>query len=174
MGVNSLNNASPWAITGWIIAGFGLLGVLLRQVGPWRKQLSDAEDNIRIELHSQIDGLKKEIDKERLEHATEMRAFNLERDDLVDRVGRMERLYTRQQLRHNAERALDRHRLNNINACFDALLLLLKANPDKSREAVVMIEEMRAKQLVAEAEEKAIIRAAEIEANEVETDHDGN
>lgn len=177
MGVSGLENNS-WSfvgvITTAIIAGFGLLGVLLRQVGPWRKQLSEAEDNFRKELHDQVEALKDEILKERIEHATEMRAFNLERDDLVDRVGKMERQYIRQQLRHNAERALDRHRLNNINACFDALLLLLKANPDKSAEAVVMIEDMRARQIVAEAEEKAIIRAAEIEANEVEADHDGN
>jgi hypothetical protein len=49
----------------------------------------------------------------------------------------------------------------------------LKANPDKSAEAVKMIEEMRATQLVAEAEEKAIITAAELRAGEAEHDHDG-
>lgn len=177
MGVNGLENNS-WSfvgvITTAIVAGFGLLGVLLRQVGPWRKQLSEAEESFRAELNTQIAALKEDILKERLEHATEMRAFNLERDHLNDRVAKMEKQYTRQQLRHNAERALDRHRLNNINACFDALLLLLKAAPEKSQESVTMIEEMRAKQLIAEAEEKAIIRAAEIEANEYENDHDGN
>lgn len=58
----------------------------------------------------------------------------------------------------------------DVTQCFDALLLLIKANPDKAGEVVVMIEEMRAKQLVAEAEEKAIIRAAEIAADEAELD----
>lgn len=151
-----------------------LVTMLLRQVGPWRKQISDAESTIRTELHEQINELKAEMHKERLEHATEMRAFNLERDEMGDRLARMEKQLSRQQIRHNAERALDRHRLNNINACFDALLLLLKANPEKSADAVKMIEDMRAKQLLAEAEEKAIIRAAEIKAEEGEQDHDGN
>lgn len=170
----ALENQSPWGITGWVVGAIALLGIILRQVGPWRKQISEAEDNIRKELHDQIEAFKADLLKERLEHATEMRAFNLERDEMGDRLFKLERLLTRQQLRHNAERALDRHRLNNINACFDALLLLLKANPDKSAEAVVMIEEMRAKQLIAEAEEKAIIRAAELKADEAEQDHDGN
>lgn len=161
-------------VAGVWLAALGILGLLLRQVGPWRKQVSDAESDLRTELHAQLDELKKQVEKERLEHATEMRAFNMERDELNDRFALLEKAFSRQQIRHNAERALDRHRLNNINACFDALLLLLKASPEKAGEAVAMIEDMRAKQLVAEAEEKAIIRAAEIKANEVENDHDGN
>jgi regulator of replication initiation timing len=163
-----------WTVAGVWVAAIGLIGILLRQIGPWRQQVSDTESTIRKELHDQIEALKADIQRERLEHATEMRAFNLERDELNDRLAIIERKFERQQVRHNAERALDRHRLNNINACFDALLLLLKANPDKAGEAVKMIEEMRAKQLLAEAEEKAIIRAAEIKADDTETDHDGN
>lgn len=155
-----------WSVAGWGVGLVALVSMLLRQVGPWRKQISDAESTIRTELHEQLTQLKDDIQRERLEHATEMRAFNLERDDMGDRLARMEKLMTRQQIRHNAERALDRHRLNNINACFDALLLLLKANPDKSADAVKMIEEMRAKQLIAEAEEKAIITAAELRAGD--------
>jgi ABC-type multidrug transport system fused ATPase/permease subunit len=163
-----------WSAAGWGVALVALIGLLVRQIGPWRKQISEAEETIRRELHEQIDAFKEEIRKERLEHATEMRAFNLERDEMGDRLARMEKTLSRQQIKHNAERALDRHRLNNINACFDSLLMLLKANPEKSSEAVQMIEDMRAKQLLAEAEEKAIIRAAEIRADELEADHDGN
>lgn len=163
-----------WSFAGWGVGLIALVSMLLRQVGPWRKQISDAESTIRTELHEQIAELKNDIQNERLIHATEMRAFNLERDEMGDRLARMEKLLSRQQIRHNAERALDRHRLNNITACFDALLMLLKANPEKSTEAVKMIEDMRAKQLLAEAEEKAIIRAAEIKAEEGEQDHDGN
>lgn len=132
------------------------------------RQIEIAEaDLIRKELREQIQA-------ERLEHSTEMRALNLERDDMNARLSKMEKLLGRQQLRHNAERSLDRHRLNNINQCFDALLLLLKANPNKVSEAIAMVEDMRAKQLLAETEEKAIIRAAEITADECEVDHDGN
>jgi hypothetical protein len=170
---------------GWLVAAMALVGLVVRMIGPWRKQITDSEEKIRKELHDQIDALRAQmaaadalyrdqLATERERYDTELRAFNLERDDMGDRLARMEKAFDRQQIRHNAERALDRHRLNNINACFDALLLLLKANPDKAQEAVVMIEEMRAKQILAEAEEKAIIRAAEIQADEVECDHDGN
>lgn len=157
-----------WSVAGWGVGLIALVSMLLRQVGPWRKQISDAENTIRAELHEQINQLKDDMQRSRLEHATEMRAFNLERDEMGDQLARMEKMLSRQQIRHNAERALDRHRLNNITACFDSLLMLLKANPDKSTEAVKMIEDMRAKQLLAEAEEKAIITAAEIRANETE------
>ena len=163
-----------WSSAGWGVALVALVTMLLRQIGPWRKQISESEHNIRTELHEQIREFKDDMQRERLEHATEMRAFNRERDEMGDRLYMMEKKFARQQIRHNAERALDRHRLNNINTCFDALLLLLKANPDKSTEAVKLVEEMRATQLLAEAEEKAIIRAAEIAADETEEDHDGN
>jgi ABC-type multidrug transport system fused ATPase/permease subunit len=162
-----------WAAAGWVVAIATLLGVIIRQIGPWRRQISEAEEGIRKELHEQIDAFKEEIRKERLEHATEMRAFNLERDEMGDRLAKMEKMLSRQQIRHNAERALDRHRLNNITACFDSLLMLLKANPEKSSQAVKMIEDMRAKQILAEAEEKAIIRAAEIRAEEAEFEPEG-
>lgn len=164
---------SLWSVAGWGVALVTLVSLLVRQIGPWRKQISDAENNIRNELHGQVAELREEMRKERLEHSTEMRAFNLERDEMADRLALMERKLSRQEIRHNAERALDRHRLNNITACFDALLMLLKANPDKSAEAVKMIEDMRAKQLIAESEEKAIIRAAEIKAESFDSESDG-
>lgn len=123
---------APWTVAGiWVLA-LTTLGLLIRQIGPWRKQISEAEDHLRA--------------------------------DLLKRVGKLERTLERQRARHDAERSLDRHRLNNITQCFDALLLLIKSNPDKAAEAVALIEELRAKQIVAETEEKAIIRAAEIAA----------
>jgi 7,8-dihydro-6-hydroxymethylpterin-pyrophosphokinase len=120
------------------IAALSFIGLLIRQIGPWKRQVSEAEEHLR--------------------------------NDLLRRVEKLERTLDRERTRHNAERALDRHRLNNVTQCFDALLLLIKANPDKAGEVVVMIEEMRAKQLIAEAEEKAIIRAAEIAADETEAE----
>lgn len=132
---------------------------------------------LRSELHVQLEELRAHVRDERLAHATEMRAFNLERDEMGDRLAKMERQLNRQQLRHNAERALDRHRLNNIQQCFGALLMLLKANPEdpsKVKEAIAMVESMRDKMILAETEEKAIIRAAEIAVDEGECDHDAN
>jgi hypothetical protein len=118
------------------------MGIIVRQVGPWKKQAAEAEQRLR--------------------------------EDLIKRVEKLERSLDRERIRHNAERALDRHRLNNVTQCFDALLMLIEMNPEKSAEAVVRIKKMRATQVLAEAEEKAIIRAAEIEADEREADHDGN
>jgi uncharacterized membrane protein YheB (UPF0754 family) len=173
-----IENNPTWAITGWVVAGLGFFGLIIRSIGPWRKQISETEERLRKELS---DALATEratnaatLATERAAHAAELRQHALERDEMGDRIDKLERMLDRQQIRHNAERSLDRHRLNNINQCFDALLLLLKANPEKSAEAVTMIEEMRAKQLVAEAEEKAIIRAAEIARDDGENDHDGN
>lgn len=117
---------------GVVVAALSLFGLLIRQIGPWRKQVTEVEEHLR--------------------------------SDLLRRVERLERTLERERARHNAERSLDRHRLNNVTQCFDALLLLIKADPEKAGEAVALIEELRAKQIVAEAEEKAIIRAAEIAA----------
>lgn len=156
------NQGWGWAVIGGALVG--LISLIIRSIGPWRKQISDAENNIRTELHDQITALKDEIQNERMIHATEMRAFNLERDEMGDRLAKMEKMLSRQQIRHNAERAIYRHKFKNIAAAFDAMLLLLEMNPDRAPEIVEKIKEMRAKQLLAEAEEEAIIRAAEIKA----------
>lgn len=120
---------------GWTAAGawasfIALLGIIIRQVGPWRKQSIDAEQRLR--------------------------------DDLLKRVEKLEKTLDRERARHNAERALDRHRLNNVGQCFDAMLLMLKAAPEKAAEIVRHIEGMRARQIESEALEKAAIHAAEL------------
>lgn len=117
-----------------IIAALSLLGLLIRQIGPWKQQA----DRVAAEL----------------------------RNDLLRRVEKLERTLDRERVRHNAERALDRHRLNNVTACFDAMLLLLELNPDRAPEIVGKIKDMRARQMMSEAEEKAIISAAAIAADQ--------
>lgn len=126
----------------FVVGALSLLGIIIRQILPWRRQVDEVAQHLR--------------------------------DDLLRRVEKLERTLERERLRHNAERALDRHRLNNVTACFDAMLLLLEMNPGRATEIVVKIKEMRATQILAESEEKAIIRAAEIAADEHEADHDGN
>lgn len=123
-------NAPGWAVFG--IAVLALLGVIVRQIVPWRKQAAEAEARLR--------------------------------DDLIRRVERLERQIDRERTKHEAERALGRHELKNINQCFDALLLLIEMAPERAAESVAKIKEMRAGQVQAEAKEKAIIRAAEIAA----------
>lgn len=131
-----LSVQSPWTAGGVLVIAFSMLGLLIRQIGPWKKQVSEAEDHIR--------------------------------SDLIRRVERLERTLDSERAIHKAERSLDRHRLNNVTQCFDALLLLIEMAPERASEAVQKIKEMRAAQLRAEAEEKAVIRAAEIAAAEVE------
>jgi hypothetical protein len=84
------------------------------------------------------------------------------RDDLLRRVEKLERELDRKEVRHQAERSLDRHKLNNVSQCFDAMIIMLEAAPEKVAEIVVRIKEMRKRQLEAEAIEKATIHAAEI------------
>jgi uncharacterized membrane protein YccC len=136
------NGAQQLTMAGVWIAAIGIVGLLIRQIMPWRRQVSADEQTLRA--------------------------------DLLRRVERLEQTLDRERLRHNAERALDRHRLNNITQCFDAMLMLIETTPERASEIVTKIKEMRAVQMKAEAQEKAIIRAAEIEADEREADHDGN
>jgi hypothetical protein len=39
-----------WTIAGFWMAVLAFFGVLLRQIGPWRKQISDLEERLRLEL----------------------------------------------------------------------------------------------------------------------------
>lgn len=167
-------NESNWTLIGIWTAALSFFGLLLRQIGPWRKQINDSEERIRKELHEQIDALRLQIKEERDTHALEMRAFNRERDEMGDRISILERRLVRQQQRHSAERALSRHQITNITQCFDAVILLIETNPERSPEIIIKVKAMRATQIIAEAEEKAAIRCAEIAIDEGENDHDGN
>lgn len=86
------------------------------------------------------------------------------RADLMRRIRKLERDIESERAIHKAEQSLDRHMLGNITACFDAMLMLVEMNPDRAPEIVAKVKEMRAGQMKAEAEEKAIIRAAVIAA----------
>lgn len=122
----SLTTAGIW------VAAIGLVGILIRQIGPWNRQAHQAEVQLR--------------------------------NDLMRRVRRLESGIERERTIHKAEIQMDRHRLNNITGCFDALLLLIEMAPEKAAESVRRIKEMRSRQMGDEAAEKATIRAAEITA----------
>ena len=125
---------------GWTAAGawgsfLVLIGIIIRQIGPWRKQSIDAAQTFRDELLHRIEKLEADLEASRNREAAA-------------------------RARHEAERALDRHRLNNVTQCFDAMILLLESSPERASEIVVRIKEMRAEQIKAEALEKAAIHAA--------------
>jgi hypothetical protein len=114
-----------WGAAGAWASFLALCAVIVRQVGPWRKQSIDAEKSFR--------------------------------DDLINRVTRLEQTLERERVYRDAERAVDRHRLNNVTQCFDAVMMMLKASPDRATDIIVHIEKMRAEQLKAEAIEKSAI-----------------
>lgn len=127
---------APSSLAGWTttagvwIAALTLLGILIRQVVPWRKQESDSEAQFRDALIRRVEGLEGKIE--------------------------------RQEARHRAEQGLSNHKLRNMTACFDAMLLMLEMTPERGPEIVTKIKAMRADQMRAEAREAAIIRAADI------------
>lgn len=79
-----------------------------------------------------------------------------------DRIERLEVLLTQKDKQHDAERAADRHRINNLSQCLDALLLLIEQDPAKAAQAAAKVRGMRADQLQRENAERATIRAAAI------------
>jgi hypothetical protein len=90
------------------------------------------------------------------------------RDALIARVEKLEAKIDRQQVRYEAELSLGNHKFRNVTACFDAMLMMLEMNPDRVPEIVAKIKEMRSSQMIAEAQEKAIIRATSIGPEEDE------
>lgn len=85
------------------------------------------------------------------------------REALIQRVERLEQRLDRQQIRHDAEKRLLTHKLRNMTANFDSMLMMLEMNPDRGPEIVAKIKEQRARQMLAEAKESAIIYAAELQ-----------
>jgi hypothetical protein len=121
---------SGFATAGIWVAAIGIIGVFLRQIGPWKKQANDAEARLR--------------------------------DDLIRRVEKLEDRLDRQQIRHEAEKRLLTHKLRNMTANFDSMLMMLELSPERGPEIVKAIKKHRADQMVAEAQESAIVSVAEL------------
>ena len=79
------------------------------------------------------------------------------RDDLLTRVEKLEQQLETERLRHEADQTINRHRLNHVTQCLDALLMLIEQDPTKAAEAAARIRMMRAEQAKTEAIEKAMI-----------------
>jgi outer membrane murein-binding lipoprotein Lpp len=50
-----------------VVAVIGLFGLIIKQIGPWRKQTTDAEGLLREKLSARVDGLEKQVDALRAE-----------------------------------------------------------------------------------------------------------
>jgi len=80
---------------------------------------------------------------------------------LEERAEEMESMRTRL-AKLEAERMVDRHKLNNVTQCLEALLLMIELDPERAKEAAAKVKAMRADQQVAEAAESGAIHAAAI------------
>lgn len=126
-------SAPGWAVIG--VAFLVLLGVIARQIVPYRKQAADAEAKLRDDLIRRVEDLEKTL-------------------------GRQTAKMERQERRHAAEQRIANHSYKNVNAAFDAMLMMLKMSPDRVPEIIAEIEKMRTRDLLAEAKEKAVLIAA--------------
>lgn len=88
-------------------------------------------------------------------------ANDREKSLLEERAAEMTKMRERLE-KLEAERTVDRHRLNNVTQCLDALLMLLEVAPDRAADHVAKIKKMRTDQMNAEALEKGAITGAGI------------
>lgn len=123
-----------------------LVGLLIRQVGPWRKQATDEQQHFMSALTVRLDKVEKQLATERKLHFIEVR---------------------RLEARTAAQRSLDRHKFNNSEACLDALLRILELSPEKAPEAARRAREQRSEQRLAENMESVAIHKAEMIAVEM-------
>jgi hypothetical protein len=80
---------------------------------------------------------------------------------LAERAAEMEAMRKRM-AKLEAERAVDRHKLNNVTQCLDALIMMIEMDPEKAKEAATRVKAMRESQMKTEALEKAAVHRAEI------------
>jgi hypothetical protein len=119
---------------------------LIRTRVPMRKMKLEADEKLRDDLMERLREVESAADK---------------------RVQALEAKLEANDADCDAKLAVLRHRVNNVTTCLDAILLLIEAAPDKAAEHVGKIKEMRARQEVAEATEKATLGAAKITAAKV-------
>lgn len=83
-------------------------------------------------------------------------AVERESNLLEERAEEMKQMRQRLSL-IEAELRFERHKNNNLEACLQSLLMLLKQDPSKADEAAQLVMDLRAKQVADEVREKAAI-----------------
>lgn len=140
-------SAVPVVVSGWSWTA-ALMGVANLLIGGLLVQIIRTRPTL------------KKIANEREANLLTERAAEMER--MGERIAALEAQLEQQRTRHEAERALDRHRLNNMDQCLNYLFMVFEKMPEKVPEAMAAVKDMRADQLKAEALEKAAIHAAAI------------
>ncbi len=75
-----------------------------------------------------------------------------------DTIAKLEARLDAKDIQHEAERAYDRHRINNLAASLNAFFILVKRHPDDAAGAAEEVEAMRARQLEDEKRESIALR----------------
>lgn len=148
------SSAIPVAVQGWSWTA-ALMGVANLLIGGLLVQIVRTRPTL------------KKIANEREANLLTERAAEMER--MGERIEALEAQIEQQRARHEAERALDRHRLNNMDQCLNYLFMVFEKMPEKVPEAMAAVKDMRARQLETEALEKATIHAVEIKKAEGKT-----
>ena len=129
--------AFTWSAAGAWATCFTLIGLIIRQVGPWRKQSIDAEQAFR-------DGLLARIEAQ------------------DERIGSLEDQLAAERASRAAEVSILRHENNNLSQIITMFIALIEASPEKAAAHAARIRSEMEKGAARIATEKAAIRSAEI------------
>jgi hypothetical protein len=131
--------AGVW--TGVILAGIGVVSLIIRQWGPWQV-IAGTQRRADIEgMGKRIAELEARLDRQSVQHEAKI---EIERRE------------------HAAELQIMRHRMNNLDQCLTMLLALIELDPDRARESATRVRQMRERQEANEIAEKGAIAAARI------------
>ncbi len=142
----------PWLLALGVIGG--AIATLIKAWSVLRKvELDAAGERRRVEVTAEgtmSAALMERVAK--LEGAVES-----ERRSCDERISRIEERHEASMTALEAQLQINRHDRNNLKACFDAFLMLMKRDPDKVAENIATVTEMRAKGEETLAVEKAAI-----------------
>ncbi|MBB5709359.1 hypothetical protein [Sphingomonas xinjiangensis] len=157
---------------GWITASGAagsfllFLGLVVRQINPWRKQTLEAEQasraqaiavdqKLREDMLGRIEKLEADLKEQRLYYEDKLDKLTAAYDQKVDRL----------EAEYEAAARIARHELGNAKMRFRALVMLLRRlpNPPDGLSGILDdIEAMEAEQTKAEALEKGAQSGAKI------------
>lgn len=122
-----------------VLFGSGITVAIIRAIPSLKKIANEREANLLSERAEEMERMRARMDA--VEAAAKTASSEAERQIAL----------------LQAERAIDRHRINNVTQCLDALILLIEQDPTKASDAASRIKKMRADQMAAEAAEKGAV-----------------
>jgi len=138
--------AGVW--TGVVLAGIGVISLIIRQWGPWQV-IAGSQRRADIEgMGKRIAELEARLDRQSVQHEAKIEQERRE---------------------HAAELQIMRHRMNNLDQCLTMLLALIELDPERARDSAARVRQMRERQEANEIAEKGAIAAARLTATPVET-----